>query len=249
MPTPLTWTTLEVELLVLLAQAPPPYNVVPPDFASLYPNATSYAETRITQEIPLLADRTADTSLTTGTSRSLNLAAMTRVVVVPEQLSLITPAGAAAASGARVPYDKADKAVIDMIWPNEATVVAPSIADWSPRLWALLDNSTMIIAPTPGAGYAAEITGLFVPTPLSAGNPATYLSTNYPDLLVAGCMVWLEGGLKRNFGAQADDPRQALSWEGTYQTLKRACEFEEMRRRGLAPNVPAMTAASAPGAR
>ena len=51
-------------------------------------------------------------------------------------------------------------------------------------------------------------------------------------------MVHLEGELRRNFGAQADDPKQALSWEGTYQSLKDACAFEEARRRGLAPNFP-----------
>ena len=53
----LTWTTLQTALLAITVKAQPPYNVVPPDFAYLYPQATSYAEGRIYKDIPFLATR------------------------------------------------------------------------------------------------------------------------------------------------------------------------------------------------
>jgi hypothetical protein len=236
-----TWTTLQQTLLVALSQSPPPYNIIPPDFTALFPQATSYAEGRIYKDLVLLATRTEDsTSLqTTNGNRSLALSTMLpNVVIVQEGLALIQ-------AGVRYWYDKATLDVIDLIWPNISQTMAPASADWVGRYWAPLDNNIIVMAPTPDAAYQAVIPGLFQPTPISAGNPSTYLSTVYPELLEAACMVWLTGALQRNFGSQADDPRQALSWEGEYTKLMTLAKAEEMRRRGLMPDVAAPAAAPA----
>lgn len=242
----LTWTTLQTELLVALVQAPPPYNVIPADFASLYPRATSYAESRICAEIPMLANRTQDTSLTTTPgSRRLNLSLMTNPLVAQEGLALVV-------SGTQYPYDETTLDFIDIFWPTEATTLAPNLADNIGRFWAPLNTgpnsgimiggqaatSIIVMAPTPSDVFTAVCTGLFQPVPLSSTNASSYLSSVYPDLLVAGCMVFLEGALRRNFGAQSDDPKQALSWEGQYTTLRDAAKFEEARRRGLVADLP-----------
>lgn len=244
----LTYNSLQSVLLASLAQAPSPYNVIPPDFAELYDRAISYAESRIAQEIPLLANRVQDSSIgVTGGSRVVNLGAMSNNIVVVERVALITPgAGTPPASGTRNQYIKTTLDFIDMFWPTEATVLSPIAAANIGRYWAYATHGTsasylisnIVIAPTPDINYKIEITGLVQPTPLSNGNQNTYLSNNYPDLLTAGCMVFLEGALMRNFGAASDDPRQALSWEGVYRGLKDACEFEEMRRRGLVADQP-----------
>jgi hypothetical protein len=229
--TALTYGTLQTELLVALAQSPPPYNNVPPDFASLYPRALSYAEGRICREVPLLANRTQNASLTTSAgSRQIDLSPIDPPIMVQEGFSLTTPSGTIA-------FDRATLDFINLFWP-EATTMDPALTDNIGRYWAMLDDTVVVIAPTPNAAYTVVSTGLFQPTPLSATTPSTYLSTTYPDLLVAGCMVFMEGTLKRNFGAQADDPKSAMSWEGQYQTLVGACAFEEARRRGIAPNIP-----------
>lgn len=235
----LDWAGVKQALGVALAQLPPPYNTFPADFDALLPRSISYSEARITQNCPLLGNRTQNSTLsTTSGIRSLTLSSITPTLVVPESLALITPAGSAPTAGTRVPYDKAELAVIDMIWPTEATTAAPSLADWNPRFWAMKDDHTIVIAPTPNGTYVAEITGLFAPATLSSTNTSTYLSTNYSDALVAGCMVFMEGTLKRNFGAQSDDPKQALSWEGEFQKLLANLTFEEARRRGIAPDMP-----------
>lgn len=230
--TALTYDTLQTELLVALAQAPPPYNTVPPDFAALYPRAISYAEGRICQEVPFLANRSQNATLSTAAgSGQLDLSTLTPPIVVQESFSLVTPAGSWA-------FDKATLDFVNLFWPNPAVTMDPGKADNIGRYWALLNDRTVVIVPTPDAAYQAVSTGLFQPTPLSAMTPSTYLSTTYPDLLVAACMLWLEGTLRRNFGAASDDPKAAMSWAGQYETLKASCAFEEARRRGIAPNIP-----------
>ncbi len=243
MPTPLTYTTLQQELVTALVQAPPPYNVIPPDFASLYPNAISFSESRICAEIPLLANQTQNTQLsTTNGSRQLNLSGMTNPLVVMDRLSLISGV-------TRYQYVKMPLDFIDLVWPNPASTQSPVTTPQSQRFWAPLNagstsgaysgsSSLIVLAPTPDGTYTAECTGLFQPPPLTSGNPTTYLSTVYPDLLVAACMVFLTGALMRNYGAVAADPAQAISWEAAYEKLKAACEFEEIRRRGLVYDVP-----------
>lgn len=239
-----TWTSLQTACLAFTVKAQPPYTTVPLDFATVFPQATSYAEGRIFRDIPMLANRQDNSTLTTvAGSRQLNLANMTNTsggpIIVPEGLSLIVPSGTSnPAVGTRVPYDMASLDVIDLIWPNEATTVTPSLTDFSPRFWALRSGLAMVIAPTPDAAYTAVVTGLYQPTPISATNTTTYVSTYYPDLLEAACMVFLVGALLHNFGAQSDDPRSGLSWEQLYQNLLGPARDEEARRRGLTPDVP-----------
>lgn len=247
----LTWTTLRNELMAALVQGSSPYTVIPADFATLYTAAISYAEARICAEIPLLANRTQNTQLVTVSgSRRIDLAGMTNPLVVQEGLSLISPAAQTnPALGNRIPFDKATLDFIDLIWPVEATTMDPALADNIGRFWAPLNSgsttaayagssSIIVIAPTPNGIFTIEVTGLFQPTPLSSGNASTYLSTVYSDLLFAACMVFLEGALMRNFGAQSSDPARANSWEQQYQHLKSVCEFEEARRRGIAMDEP-----------
>ena len=246
----LTWTTLQTELTMAIVKTMPTFEQVPPDFLVLYPSATSYAEGRICAEIPLLANRTSNTQLLTSIgSRLLNLSLMTTPLVVMETLALITPANTQPASGVRYQYVKTTLEFVSTFWPNESLTMAPLAAEQTGRFWAPLNSgaaagvyagssSFIVIAPSPDQIYVAECTGLFQPAPISFSNPTTYISTVYPDLLVAGCMVYLSGALLKNYGAQSSDPHQAVSWEGIYQNLKNACEFEEARRRGLTPDNP-----------
>lgn len=230
-----TWASLQTNTAAALVQAPFPYTVLPSDFAQLFPQATSYAEGRIYRDIVLLATRTQNTSLTsTASQRALpSLAAMPQPVIVPEGVALLS-------GGVWYPFDRAELATIDIAWPNQTQTLAPSAADWAGgRFWAMVDDHTIIIMPTPDSAYPVEITGLFQPTPIGPTNQTTYLATTYGDLMLVACMLWLSGALMRNFGAQADDPKMAMSWEGQYQELKAAALAEERRRRGLAPDVAA----------
>jgi hypothetical protein len=203
-----------------------------PFFQTEFPEAIRYAEGRIYKELVLLATRTQNTSLTTiAGSRALNLSNMTPLpVIVPEGFALLV-------SGGRVPFDFASLDTIDEIWPAESVTLAPNIADFAPRYWAMQDDHTLVMCPTPDTAYAAVVTGLFQPTPLSSANTTTYLSTVYPELLEAACMVFMTGALLKNFGQKADNPQMAMSWEQETAHLMALAKDEEHRRRGLRPNV------------
>jgi hypothetical protein len=228
-----TWTTLQTTLMVALSQGPAPYTIIPTAFAALLPQATSYAEQRIYREIVPLNERTQNTSLaTTASSRFISLTAASQTILTVEGFSLIYPAGTTIPSlGTRLVFDATSLDAIDTIWPQESVTMDPSLATYLGRYWALLDDHTLVFAPTVPAIYTAIITGTFEITPISATNPTTYLSTIYPDLLIAACMVFLTGALTRNYGAQGDDPKQAVSWENQYQLLVKGAVLEEQRRR------------------
>lgn len=235
----LTWDTLQTTLLAALSASQPPYSVIPPSFATLFPQATSYAEGRIYKDIVLLATRAIDTSLVTMPGmRAISMATMALPCVVPESVALITPAGQGLAAGTQNQYDESSLDAIDMVWPTQSVTMSPPSALWIGRRWALVDNQTIVLAPTPDAIYVVVVTGLFQPTPIGPSNQSTYLSTIYPELLTAACMVFLTGALQHNFSAQGDEPASSLSWEAEYMKLKTAAQYEEMRRRGLNPNFP-----------
>lgn len=228
-----TWASIMQSCIVMLSQAPPPYNNIPPDFVALFPQATSYAEERIYNEMVPLNQRTLNTSLTTiPAQRTLPLVGASQTIVTVEQFGLVYPSGVTdPALGTVIYFDAGSLDVINLIWPQQSVTVDPSLAAWIGRYWCLQDAQTLVFSPPGPLGYTAAITGTFAPIPISEANATTYLSTFYPALLEAGCMVYLTGGLLRNFGSQADDPKMAMSWETQFKTLMSSAQLEEQRRR------------------
>ena len=238
----LTYTTLQQTLATALVQAPAPYIVLPPDFAQLYPQAIAYAEGRIYRDVVMLANRSVVTSISsTAGSRTLSLAGLTLPMLAVEGVALVTPSGSTLTNGTQQAFDESTLDVIDLTWPQQSETLAPNNAQWIGRRWAMQDNQTIVIAPTPDAAYVAAVVGLVQPAPLSATNTSTYLSTIYPEVLTAACMVFLSGALMRNYSSQGgpapDEPGQAVSWEGQYNILITGVIQEERRRRGLSPDV------------
>jgi hypothetical protein len=233
----LDYPTLQTACLVATSQAASPYTVVPPAFAAIFPLAISYAENRIYSDLMLLATRQSNTTLaTTAGSRTINMTALP--LVVAEGFGLCSPTGSTTATGTFYPYEECSLDMIDILWPEQSVTLAPSAADNLGRWWALLDADTIVVAPTPDAAYTAVITGLFQPEELSASNPTTYLTAEYPELMTTATMIYLSGWVKKNYGAQSEDPKMAVSYESQYAALKDGALLEEMRRRGMTPNLP-----------
>lgn len=233
---------LQQSLLILTARASAQNSyVAPTDFINMLPRAIEYGEDRIYRENVFLATRTQDSSLAfTAGSRSINLSAASTIIIVPEGLSAITPAATQPAAGTRLPFTWTTLDAIDIFWPQQSDT--RDLSTYQGDLWwTLLDDVTVVVAPTPAAAYVAQVTGLFQPARISATNQTTYISLNYPDLLEAACMIFMAAYL-RNFGTQADQPKMAISWEEQYKTLKSSAFAEEQRRRGQGagwgPNLP-----------
>ena len=74
-----------------------------------------------------------------------------------------------------------------------------------PKYYAMFGGATgtasttsgnIIMAPTPDANYLINIHGNVVPSTLESGNQTTYISLNYPQLLLYACLVEAYGFLK-----------------------------------------------------
>lgn len=236
----ITWPVLQTTIQAIIARTPYPYAATDGAFNTLFPQATSYAEQRIYHEMPFLAQRLQDTSLTTTAgSRSISLAGTTLPILVPQRVALLTPTGSTLANGTQVPFVPVSLDFIDMFWPNESQTWAPAsalAAYWCIEGGVAADFTSpkVIIAPTPDADYPVVLTGLFQQAPISSEIPQTYLSTNYPELMIAGCMIFISGALLRNYGSaggpQPDEPGMPIHWEGQFVHLMEIAKEEEMRR-------------------
>lgn len=189
-------------------------------FNSILPQIIDDAEQRIYRELNFIAQRSQNTSVTTTTgSRVLSLSATTLPCVTVEQVSV---------SG--IPFEGPTSLDwVSVYWPNSASTSAPGTTR---GYWAMLDNQTVILAPTPDSSYPTVVTGIFRPSPMSASNTTTYLGTYYSDLFLAACMVF-GCAYQRDFSAvNPQDKEMAVTWEAFYQARKQSAIDEEARRRG-----------------
>jgi hypothetical protein len=147
-----------------------------------------------------------------------------------------------------IPYQLTSRDWLDYVWPDLTLTAAPV-----PGLayYTVVDPVTVLLAPVPDQPYPLRIAGTWRPAPMSAGNPSTYLGTEYADLLFSAVMVEVNG-YQRSFGAMADDPRAAISWEKRYSDNLATVRREEFLRQGLgvgfSPYAPAPMAGPPPNA-
>lgn len=195
-----------------------------PNFVAILPSAIDYAEGRIYRELDLLSTVVRDTSATlTANSRDFTLPSSLGRFVVTNGINVFTPAGTTTLRNPLVPVSLD---YINVAWPTETAASVSTV----PACYAMVTDQAIVVGPPPGAAFTVEVIGTIRPTPLSAANPTTWLSQYLPDLLFAAAMVFMAGYM-RNFGAQADDPKMAQSWEAQYQTLKSSAAVEEFRKK------------------
>lgn len=190
------------------------------NFVAILPSIIAYAEDRIYQELDLIKQVTEGTvDLVNGT----RTAAVPSSIRIVHSAAVITPAATLPAAGTRNPLQRTSLEFINWTWPVATTKGVPAF-------YSMLDDSTVVLAPTPDAAYKLALVGPVRPSRLSSGNPNTFITDNMESLFIAASMVFASG-YQKNFGAQADDPKMAQSWELQYQTLKASAEVEEARRK------------------
>lgn len=227
----LNYTTYVAQISNLMVQVSTDAN-----FTTMLPGMIDYAEQRIYRELDLQATRVSDTSTTLSSGvRTVALSTTGgNSFVVVEQFNVWTPVGATSTNATKVALTPVTKEYLDFAWPNSTNT-------GTPIYYAPLSQTNYIVGPAPSAGYTLEVVGTVRPTPLSASNSSTFLTQNLPDLFIAASMVFAAGYM-RNYGAQADDPKMATSWETQYQTLFASANAEELRKRyqsqGWTPMTP-----------
>ncbi len=204
--------------------------VVPPsdaNFLAILPTIITNAELRVYRELDIL-DATARDSSSTFTllTRNFTLPSASGTFIVCEQLNVITPAGTTDPElGTRNPLIPASTDVLDALWPN-------STGSTLPTYFTLMGQDLVIVGPFPDQAYTVEVVGTIRPPSLSTSVATTPLSVFFPDIFLAASMVEA-AAYQRNFGAMADDPKQAQSWEAHYQALVKDAKTEEARKKFL----------------
>lgn len=178
------------------------------------------AEQRCYRDLQLLSTAVRDTS---GTFASNN-----RNFTLPQSLGYFTTVKGinAVVNGVRSQLRPVSLHFLDATWPSDSPLASPSV----PKYFAPLTDQTFVVGPPPDQTYAAEVWGTIRPSPLSVSNPTTFLTNYLSDLFFAACMSAITG-YQRDYGAQSDDPRLAVSWETQYQQRFASASREELMRK------------------
>lgn len=209
-------------------------------FQTMAPGMIDYAEQRLYRELDLLSTVVTDTTgaLVSG-SRNFTLPTTSNgKFITIQNINLITPVSATFTTGTRVPLAPIDKSYLDSVWGS-------STGSTIPKNFAMIDQWNIIVGPWPDANYKVEVIGTIRPNPLSATNTATFLTTYLPDLFIAASMIFASG-YQRDFGAQADNPQQAQSWEAQYENLIKSAGIEEIRKKWAGPGWSSMSTVANP---
>lgn len=211
------------------------------DLAAVLPNIIDFAEQRIYRELDFLTTETTATSLAVAGNRNVPVPS---TVIVLNDVNFITPVSQTnpdAMGSTRNPLQRTSVSFINFTWSAAANENGtPSV----PQYYALLNATTvnptgnvtnMLVAPAPDAAYTVEFVGTVRPTPLSASNTVTFLSTYLPDLFLAASMIYA-AGYQQNFSQDGTTPGMADYWEKQYQTLKGSAAVEEARKKSEAPD-------------
>lgn len=197
------------------------------NFVQIIPSMIDYAEGRIYRDLNLISTTISDSSaLLTANSKNFTLPTSVGTFNTVTQVNVITPVGASVATGTKVSLIRSSLKALNFLYPLGTAPSSPSI----PTMYAMFNDTSIVVGAAPGDNYRVEVVGTVRPTPLSASNPSTYLSTYLPDLLVAASMIFA-AGFQKNFSSTADDPQSAMSWEKQYKFLLESAATEEARRR------------------
>lgn len=214
-----TYATYKTAIAAQLVEDPADAN-----FLAMFPSLIDYAEQRMYRELDLLATVTRQSGTLTANSRDFTLPTTSGRFVTTQGINIITPSSQTVPnSGTRNPCAPYSRDYVDYTWPSTTGAGLP-------KCYAMITDQTVIFGPAPDAAYTAEVIGTIRPTPLSADNTTTYLTTYLPDAFFAAGMIF-GTGWQKNFGAQADDPKMAVSWETQYQSLIASANIEEQRKR------------------
>jgi len=79
---------------------------------------------------------------------------------------------------------------------NEYAVDNTSAGAATPKYYAMWDQDTHYLAPTPNAALTVQLAYTYKPPGLTSSNTSTWLSQNAPNVLLYGCILEALGYLK-----------------------------------------------------
>lgn len=123
------------------------------------------------------------------------------------------------------PLEPVTRDFLDYAWPDNSSLGSTIL----PQQWCPNDQTSVYVGPAPATALGFEVVGTMRIPQLSVDNYSNALTQFWPDLYLAASMVFFSG-YQRDFGAQAEDPKMAQSWESQYQALLSSAKVEEARK-------------------
>lgn len=222
-----------------------------PAFLAILPQAITYAENRIYRDLDFL--------FTTASNANYQISANTRslsiptgvnfapgdpygggVIVVTEQLNVLTPAGNSNPESAiRVPLLPTTKEFLDAVYGSSAAIGVP-------KYFAPFNDNLFLVGPFADQTYYVEVVATFRPVSLSSTQKTTFVSLYLPDLFIMASMIYV-AAYQRNFSsASGNDPQMPITYETQYQTQLKSASVEESRKKfeaaGWSSQAPATVA-------
>ncbi len=191
---------------------------------TVLPNIIDDAEQYLYRELDLLntVQRDSSAALVAG-NRNFNLPSTNGTFIVCKEFNVVTPTATQPDSGTRNPLVPASMEMLNWMWPS---VTGSTV----PQYFAMVTQSSIIVAPWPDQAYTVEVVGTLRPPALSSSVATTLLSVYFPDLMLSASMIFA-AGYQRNFGAGVDDPQMAGNWSAHTKMLLTSAQTEEMRKR------------------
>jgi len=85
-------------------------------------------------------------------------------------------------NGDQVMLEFRDMSFMKEYWPDHTET-------GTPKYYAVFDDSTFYLAPTPDAAYDVQLGYIYRPTQLSSTNTETWVSKNAPEALLYACLI------------------------------------------------------------
>lgn len=192
-----------------------------PNFNGYIATAILNTETRLQRDLDLLGCYVTDSSGSlTADARSFMLPTGSGTYQVVTQVSVKV------GTAWQAPLTPVSRDFLEAVYPADAALASPSV----PLYWCPVDQVSILVGPAPDITYPVKVVGTQRLTPLSATATSNFLTLTFPDLYLAASMVeW--SGYQRDYGAQSDDPKLAVSWEQRYQDLLKGADIEEARKK------------------
>jgi hypothetical protein len=131
------------------------------------------AENRIMRDIDLDVFK----KEVTGTMTSGNKFLTTPTDLLTHRYLLLTSAG-----GEQIFLDFRDTSFMKEYWADGTDTGVP-------KYYAVWDQNTFYVAPTPSSNYAVELGYIYRPAQLSSTNNTTWISNNAPEALLYACLI------------------------------------------------------------
>lgn len=131
------------------------------------------AENRIMRDIDLDVFK----KEVTGTMTSGNKFLTTPTDLLTHRYLLLTSAG-----GEQIFLDFRDTSFMKEYWADGTDTGVP-------KYYAVWDQNTFYVAPTPSSNYVVELGYIYRPAQLSSTNNTTWISNNAPEALLYACLI------------------------------------------------------------